>query len=68
MNLPALESEAVDAEYGENFKFMRQAQEAFLRHVYAERADRAAHARSRKLRVFTPGPWSNISDVPKERG
>ncbi|CAK0818505.1 unnamed protein product, partial [Prorocentrum cordatum] len=55
VNLPALESEAVDAEFGENFKFMRQAQEAMLRWIYAERARRASHARSRKLKVYTPG-------------
>ncbi|CAK0808853.1 unnamed protein product, partial [Prorocentrum cordatum] len=55
VNLPALESEAVDAAFGENFKFMRQAQEAMLRWVYAERARRASRARSRKLKVYTPG-------------
>ncbi|CAK0848912.1 unnamed protein product [Prorocentrum cordatum] len=55
VNLPALESEAVDTAFGENFKFMRQAQEAMLRWVSAERARRASHARSRKLNVYTPG-------------
>ncbi|CAK0872026.1 unnamed protein product [Prorocentrum cordatum] len=52
VNFTALESEAVDAAFGENFKFMRQAQEAMLRWVYAERA---SHARSRKLKVYTAG-------------
>ncbi|CAK0903294.1 unnamed protein product [Prorocentrum cordatum] len=33
VNLPALESEAVDAEFGENFKFMRQLRDASDREV-----------------------------------
>ncbi|CAK0788366.1 unnamed protein product [Prorocentrum cordatum] len=55
INLPALESEAVDTEFGNNFQLMRKAQEELLRWIYGERARRAAHARSRRLRVYTPG-------------
>ncbi|CAK0802961.1 unnamed protein product [Prorocentrum cordatum] len=65
VNLPALESEAVDAEFGNNFEFMRKAQEALLKWIYGERARRAVNARSRKLKVYTPGTLGYYFRHPK---
>ena len=64
--LPYVEAQRVDKEYGENYSRMYAAEQEYLRQVYMRRISRAENAENQRLKSVAPGMWARY--FRKEKG
>ncbi|CAK0836529.1 unnamed protein product [Prorocentrum cordatum] len=64
--LPYVEAQRVDKEYGENYMRMYAAEQEYLRQVYLRRLSRAEKAKNQLLKAVAPGMW--VRYFHKEKG
>ncbi|CAK0910059.1 unnamed protein product [Prorocentrum cordatum] len=64
--LPYVEAQRVDKEYGENYTRMYAAEQEYLRQVYLRRLSRAEKAQNQALKAVAPGMW--VHYFRKEKG
>ncbi|CAK0792580.1 unnamed protein product, partial [Prorocentrum cordatum] len=55
--LPCVEAQRVDKEYGENYMRMYAAEQEYPRQVYLRRLGRAENAKNQALKAVAPGMW-----------
>ncbi|CAK0839942.1 unnamed protein product, partial [Prorocentrum cordatum] len=55
--LPCVEAQRVDKEYGENYMRMCAAEQEYLRQVHLRRLSRAENAKNQLLKAVAPGMW-----------
>ena len=56
-NLPTVEAERVDKEFGESFARMQSAELNHLKWMYQRRVSRAENAKNRRAQLFVPGTY-----------
>ncbi|CAK0895531.1 unnamed protein product, partial [Prorocentrum cordatum] len=64
--LPYVEAQRVDKEYGENYARMYAAEQEYLRQVYMRRLSRAENAKNQAVKSAVPGMWARY--FRKEKG
>ncbi|CAK0829393.1 unnamed protein product, partial [Prorocentrum cordatum] len=64
--LPYVEAQRVDKEFGENYTRMYAAEQEYLRQVYMRRISRAENAKNQAVKSVAPGMW--VRYFRKEKG
>ncbi|CAK0870312.1 unnamed protein product [Prorocentrum cordatum] len=64
--LPYVEAQRVDEEFGENYTGMYAAEQEYLRQVYMQRLSRAENAKNQAVKSAAPGMW--VRYFRKEKG
>ncbi|CAK0903376.1 unnamed protein product, partial [Prorocentrum cordatum] len=64
--LPYVEAQRVDKEFGENYARMYAAEQEYLRQVYMRRISRAENAKNQAVKSVAPGMW--VRYFRKEKG
>ncbi|CAK0871003.1 unnamed protein product, partial [Prorocentrum cordatum] len=64
--LPYVEAQRVDKEFGENYTRMHAAEQEYLRQVYMRRISRSENAKNQAVKSVVPGMW--VRYFRKEKG